>query len=94
MVVLSSTLQDFTSTVLDVIQLDCPSDGHWDVVVAASYLGPMSNQRPFLDSSAQTTWGNILDIFRNTQKQACLTSFCVSPQKGVFQRVFCQGFGG
>ena len=42
--------------------------GNGDVVVgASSQLGLISNLRPFLDSSAQTTRGNELDFFVNTK---------------------------
>ena len=49
----------------NLVQLDCPSDGHWDLVGRPSPLGPISNLRPFLDFSALTTRGNILDFFVN-----------------------------
>ena len=33
-----------------LVQLDCLSVRHWDLVGAASQLGPISNPRPLLDS--------------------------------------------
>ena len=56
-----------------LLQLDCLPVRSWDLVWTLSYLGPISNLRPFLDSSAQTTRGNILDFFRKTSKRR----FCV-----------------
>ena len=53
-----------------LIQLDCPSDGHWDVVGTTSKLGLISNMRPFLDSSTQTIRGKVL-------------VFCVKPKNGL-----------
>ena len=35
----------------------------WDLIGTTSYLGPISNLRPVMDSSAQTTRGNVLDFF-------------------------------
>ena len=52
------------------LQLDCPSVTHWDVVGTPSQLGRISNLRPFLDSSAQITLGEVLDFFRKISKRA------------------------
>ena len=41
-----------------------------DLVETSSYLGRISNLRPFLDSSAQTTLGKVLDFFRKISKRA------------------------
>ena len=49
-----------------LLQLDCPWVTTWDLVGTTSQLGPISNLRPFLDSSAQTTRGNVLDFFCKT----------------------------
>ena len=45
------------------VQLDCPSVRSWELVGTMSYLGQISNLRPVLDSSAQTTRGYALDFF-------------------------------
>ena len=50
-----------------ILQLDCPSVTSWDLVGTTSYIGPILNLIPFLDSSAQTTRGNELDFFVNTK---------------------------
>ena len=54
---------NFTSVLLMQKQLDCPSVTSWDLVGTTSQLAQISNLRPFLDSSAQTTRGNVLDFF-------------------------------
>ena len=48
------------------LQLDYPSVISWDLVGTTSKLGPISNLRSVLDSSTQTTQGNVLDFFRKT----------------------------
>ena len=70
-----------------VLQLDCPSDGHWEAIGTTSYLGPISNLRPFLDSSAQTTRGMLLDFFFNL-KMASLDQFKNVAAKSAFQGGF------
>ncbi len=61
----------------DDVQLDCPSDTHWDVARMSSWLSSILNPRPVLDSAAQTTRSMLLDIFVKHQKWARLASFCV-----------------
>ena len=47
------------------LQLDCPSVTSWDLV-GTTLLARISNLRPVLDSSAQTTRGNVLGFFGKT----------------------------
>ena len=54
-----------------------------------NYIGPISNLRPFLDSSAQTTQRNILDFFWQNLKRSSFDQFL---RQKVFSRVFCQSF--
>ena len=70
---LGVTVSTTASKVIGV-QLDCLIIRNYDLVGTLSELGPISNQRPFLDSATQTIRGKVL-VFCKTSKQASLTSF-------------------
>ena len=50
-----------------VLQLDCQTVAHWDVVGTSSQLGPILNPRPVWDFSAKATRGMLLDFFVKSQ---------------------------
>ena len=68
------------------LQLDCPSVRHWDGIETASYLGLISNLRPFLDFSAQTTRASYL-IFLVKPKNGLVWPVFAWRRKKVFSRV-------
>ena len=74
---------------MKLLQLDCLWVTSWDLVGTPSQLGRISNLRPFLDSSDQTTLGKVLDIFRKISKRARYVVF----KKRCFQRAFRHKIG-